>query len=50
MIGIAKLHSNKKGNSQTVRSVHFIINILIMLIAIKILFAIRFVSQRGNHY
>jgi hypothetical protein len=50
MTRIAKLHSNSDGNSHTVRSVHCIVEILLMLIAIELLFAIRFVSQRENHY
>jgi hypothetical protein len=50
MIRIAKLHSNTNGNSQTVRRVHCIIESLLMLIAIEMLFAIRFVSQEENHY
>jgi hypothetical protein len=45
MLRIAELHSNTYGNSHTVRSVHFIIEILLTLIAIEMLFAIRFVSQ-----
>jgi hypothetical protein len=50
MIRITKLHSNTNGNSHTVRSVHCIIEILLVLIAIEMLFAISFVSQRENHY
>jgi hypothetical protein len=49
MIWIAKLHSNTDGNSHTVRSVHCIFNILLMLIVIEMLFDICFVSQRENH-
>jgi hypothetical protein len=50
MIRIAKLHSNTNGNCHTVRSVHCVIESLLMLIATEMLFAIRFVSQRENHY
>jgi hypothetical protein len=50
MIRIAKLHSNTNGNSHTVRCVHCIIEILLMLIAMEMLFASHFVSQRENHY
>jgi hypothetical protein len=45
MLSIAKLHSNTNGNSHTVRSVHCVIEILLMLIALEMLFAIRFVSN-----
>jgi hypothetical protein len=50
MIRIAKLHSNTNGNSHRVRSVHCIIENLLMQFAIENLFAIRFFSQRENHY
>jgi hypothetical protein len=50
MIRIAKLHSNTNGNSHTVRSVHCIIEILLILIALEIILAIRFVSIRENNY
>jgi hypothetical protein len=50
MIRIAKFHSTTNANSHRVRSVDCIIESLLMLIAMEMLFAIRFVSQRENHY
>jgi hypothetical protein len=50
MIRIAKLHSNTNKNSHKVRSVYCIIMNLLMAIVIEMLFAVRFASQRENHY
>jgi hypothetical protein len=44
------LHSNTNGNSLTVRSLLCIIMSLLMLIVFEMLFAVRFASQRENHY
>jgi hypothetical protein len=49
MIRIAELHPNTM-EILIVRNVLGIIESLLMLIAIEMLFAIRFFSQRENHY
>jgi hypothetical protein len=50
MVSVAEIHSDRNGNSHTVRSVLCIIMSFVMPIVNEMLFDVRFASQRYNDH